>query len=97
MATATMTSSPTYDPGTEGTGGGGEDTETPTLLPADITATFVQAVTDLAAGEGEGEEPEDEGTDLSLILYGGICLALLILLVGGGMELVRWLNSRDEM
>ncbi len=75
-----------------GEGGGGEDTETPTstvtpqfgLSPADQTATAAAQ-----AAEGGGGR-----SNLSFLLWVFIGLAVLFLLAGGAMELIRWLNSR---
>jgi CSLREA domain-containing protein len=85
--TLTRTSWPTIDL-TRGYGGGTNTptfTITPTLSEADLTAT----------AEAEGED-EEGGSGLSIFLWIFIGLALLFLLAGGAMELMRWLNSRKD-
>ncbi len=79
--------------GDDGGGGSGIDTDTPTptsteaeslgISDADATAT-AQAVID-------GEE----GGGMSSLLWILIIIAVLILVAGGAMELIRWLNSRE--
>lgn len=123
-ATATPTSgfpttvaSATYDPTTEGIGGGGDDYYTPdfaatgtvladaaaeelaTAQNSEVgTAEAVFALTEEAiSGAGGGDDQTDGGgSNNSTILFICIGLAVLLLLAGGVMELMRWMNSREE-
>ncbi len=51
-----------------------------------------------ASGEGDliGDLLGGGGSSFSTILWIFIGLAVLLLLVGGGMELMRWMNSRGD-
>lgn len=63
----------------DGSGGGGQVTDTPTLESG--------TASDLTGGGGDN--------NLMWILIIFIGLAVLLLIIGGGMELMRWMNSRE--
>ena len=87
-------------------------TDTPTFTPepvVDVPAEDDGAIDPNLDGTGGGgpAEPSGGGDLISELLSGGgssfstilwifIGLAVLLLLVGGGMELMRWLNSRGD-
>jgi parallel beta-helix repeat protein len=82
-------------------------TETPTevvdmvatSLAATLTMQSILGFEDAGGGnapvstDGGGLFGLDSGPTMILVIFAG--LALLLLIIGGGMELMRWLNSRD--
>lgn len=96
--TSTLVPSPTRVPAT--------NTPTATLVPTDTLDEGDGAVDPSLDGTGGGAEPAGDdligdllsggGGSFSTILWIFIGLAVLLLLVGGGMELMRWLNSRGD-
>jgi CSLREA domain-containing protein len=72
-------------------------TSTPTDTPLPSATIEGDGAADGSGGGGTEPQPAGIGGDsgLNLILYIFIGLAALLLLVGGGMELMRWMNSRE--
>ena len=76
------------DDGSGGCGGGDEGRDGDGSDAADGSG---------GGGDLPGEPAADDGENSQLIwiLYIFVGLAVLLLLIGGGMELMRWMNSRE--
>ncbi len=68
--------------------------ETPTFTPVPPgEPTMTETLAPAAGGDTGGGLLG--GSNFSVILYIFIGLSVLLLLIGGGMELIRWMNSRE--
>ena len=94
ISTNTLTPSSTFDLTDVGSGGGGLSAS-PTATPDELDLRSDGDKT-ATAEAGTLLGGDIAGFPISTILYLCIGAAVLLLLAGGGVELVRWLNSRRE-